>query len=214
VIVVAVRWYLRYGLSYRDVEELLAERSVEADHVTVDRWVQRFTPQLADAARFARRSPGDRWFVDETYVKVNGVWRYVYRAIDQHGQVVDVLLSVRRDATAARRFFTRAHRTLKVIPDEVVTDAAPVYPAVLDELLPTAWHHVEQYANNPIEADHGQLKRRLRPMRGLQTDRTAQVVIAGHAFVQNLRRGHYELAVDAPPALRLTAAFTELAQAI
>jgi transposase, IS6 family len=79
--------------------------------------------------------------------------------------------------------------------------------------MPTAWHHVEQYANNPIEADHGQLKRRLRPMRGLQTGQTAQVVIAGHAFVQNLRRGHYELGVDALPALRV-AAFTELAQAI
>jgi transposase-like protein len=73
---------------------------------------------------------------------------------------------------------------LKVIPSEVVTDAAPVYPAALEELVPAAWHHVEQYANNPIEADHGQLKRRLRPMRGLQTDRTAQVVIAGHAFLQ------------------------------
>jgi transposase-like protein len=80
--------------------------------------------------------------------------------------------------------------------------------------VPAAWHHVEQYANNPIEADHGQLKHRLRPMRGLQTDRTAQVVIAGHAFVQNLRRGHYELAVDVPPALRVAVAFTELAQSI
>ena len=167
---VAVRWYLRYGLSYRDVEELLAERGIEVDHVTVYRWVQRFTPLLADAARFHRHSPGDRWFVDETYVKVNGVWRYVYRAIDQHGQVIDVLLSARRDAAAARRFFARALRTLTVIPSEVVTDAAPVYPGVLDELVPAAWHHVEQYANNRIEADHGQLKRRLRPMRGLQTD--------------------------------------------
>ena len=90
---VAVRWYLRYGLSYRDVEELLAERGVEVDHVTVYRWVQRFTPLFADAARFARHSPGDRWFVDETYVKVAGVWRYVYRAVDQHGQVIDVLVS-------------------------------------------------------------------------------------------------------------------------
>ena len=169
---VAVRWYLRYGLSYRDVEELLAERGIEVDHVTVYRWVQRFTPLLADAARLARHSPGDRWYVDETYVKVNGVWRYVYRAVDQHGQVIDVLLSARRDAAAARRFFTRALRTLKVAPSEVVTDAAPVYPSVIEE-LPAAWHHVEQYANNPIEADHGQLKRRLRPMRGLQTDRTA-----------------------------------------
>jgi transposase-like protein len=146
-------------------------------------------------------------------VKVNGVWRYAYRAIDQYGQVIDVLLSVRRDAQSARRFFTRALRTLNVIPSEVVTDAAPVYRAVLDELLPSAWHHVEQYAN-PIEADHGQLKRRLRPMRGLQTDRTAQVVIAGHAFMQNLRRGHYELGANARPALRVAAAFTELAHAI
>jgi transposase-like protein len=103
---------------------------------------------------------------------------------------------------------------MKVIPSEVVTDAAPVYPAVLEELVPAAWHHVEQYANNPIEADHGQLKRRLRPMRGLRTDRTAQVVIAGNAFAQNLRRGHYELAVDARPALRVAAAFTELLHAI
>jgi transposase-like protein len=211
---VAVRWYLRYGLSYRDVEELLAERSIEVDHVTVFRWVQRFTPLLSDAARFSRHSPGDRWFVDETYVKVNGVWRYVYRAVDQHGQVIDVLLTARRDAAAARRFFARALQTLTVIPSEVVTDAAPVYPGVLDELLPAAWHHVERYANNPIEADHGHLKRRLRPMRGLQTDRTAQVVIAGHTFLQNLRRGHYELGVEARPVLRVAAAFTELAEAI
>ncbi len=82
---VAVRWYLRYGLSYRDVKELLAERGSDVDHVTIYRWVQRFIPLLADAARFRRHSPGDRWFVDETYVKINGVWRYVYRAIDQHG---------------------------------------------------------------------------------------------------------------------------------
>ena len=211
---VAVQWYLRYGLSYRDVEELLAERSIEVDHVTVYRWVQRITPLLADTARLARRSPGDRWFVDETYVKGNGTWRYVYRSIDQHGQIIDVLLSARRDAAAARRFFIRALGTLKAIPSEVVTDAAPVYPGVLDELLPAVWHHIEQYANNPIEAVHGQLKRRLRPMRGLQTDRTAQVVIAGHAFLQNLRRGHYELGVDAPRGLRVAAAFIELAQAI
>jgi transposase-like protein len=125
-----------------------------------------------------------------------------------------VLLWIRRDATAARRFFTRALETLKVVPSEVVTDAAPVYPAVLEDLVPAAWHHVEQYANNPIEADHGQLNRRLRPMRGLQTDRTAQVVIAGHAFLQNLRRSHYELAIDVRPARRVAAAFTELAQAI
>src|SRR5437762_7147211 len=219
VIVVAVRWYLRFNLSYRDLsyrdlEELLLERGIEVDHVTVYRWVQRFTPLLADAARFCRHAPGDRWFCDETYVKVHGVWRYVYRAVDQHGQVIDVLVSVRRNADAARQFFRRALGMLKVTPSEVVTDAATVYPAVLDELLPSAWHHVEQYANNPIEADHSQLKHRLRPMRGLRTDRTAQVIIAGHAFIQNLRRGHYELSIDAAPATRVATAFTELARAL
>ncbi len=176
MIVLAVRWYLRFNLSYRDVEELLVERGVEVDHVTVYRWVQRFTPLLADAARFARHCPGDRWFVDETYVKVNGVWKYVYRAVDQHGQVIDVLVSARRDAAAARRFLHRALTTLKVTPSEVVTDAAPAYVRVLEDLIPSAWHHVERHANNPTEADHSQLKHRLRPMRGLRTDRTAQTI--------------------------------------
>ena len=90
-----MRWYLRYGLSYRDVEELLAERGIEVDHVTVFRWVQRFTPLLADAARPCRHAVGDRWFVDETYVKVAGRWRYVYRAIDQYGQIIDVYVSAK-----------------------------------------------------------------------------------------------------------------------
>jgi len=198
VIVVAVRWYLRFGLSYRDVEELLAERGVEVDHVTVYRWVLRFTPLLGDSAKPCRHAVGDRWRVDETYVKVAGRWRYVYRAIDQFGQVIDVFVSARRDAKAARWFFDRAIGTTKIAPVEVVTDQAPVYPAVLEELLPAAWHRTEQYANNRVEADHGRLKARLRPMRGLKQDHSARVIIAGYAFIQNLRRGHYELAVEEP----------------
>src|SRR3954466_942335 len=129
-------------------------------------------------------------------------------------QVIDVLLTSRRDAPAARRFFTRPIETLKMIPTEVVTDAAPIYPAVLEDLVPAAWHHVEQSAKTPTQADHGQRKRRLRPMRRLQTERTAQVVITGHAFIQNLRRGHYELAIETHSALRIAAALTELARAI
>ena len=138
VIVLAVRWYLRFALSYRDVEELLTERGVEVDHVTVYRWVLRFAPLLAEAARPCRHAVGDRWQVDETYVKVAGQWRYVYRAIDQFGQVIDVFVSARRDAKAARRLFERAIGTTKITPAEVVTDHAPVYPAVLEELLPAA----------------------------------------------------------------------------
>ena len=126
----AVRWYLRYSLSYRDLEELLAERGIEVDHVTVFRWVQRFTPELIDAARPSRHGVGDRWLVDETYAKVNGVWRYVCRAVDQHGQVIGVYVSQRRDTSSARRFFTTAlaaHRA----PAEVTTDRAPALAHVI-----------------------------------------------------------------------------------
>ena len=214
VIVLAVRWYLRFGLSYRDVEELFAERGIEADHVTIYRWVQRFTPLLAEAARPCRHAVGGRWFVDETYVKVAGRWRSVYRAVDQTGQVVDVLVSARRDITAAHRFFDQAIGTTKVTPVEVVTDRAATYPVVLEELLPAAGYRTERYANNRVEADHGRLKARLRPMRGLKRDGSARVIIAGHAFVQNLRRGHYELAVEEPVNRRVAIAFAELAVAI
>jgi transposase, IS6 family len=213
VISIAVRWYLRYGLSYRDVEELLAERGVTVDHVTIYRWVQRFTPEFIEAARPGRHVPGDRWFVDETYLKVAGKWTYLYRATDQHGQVIDVLLSVRRDLAAARRFFTRALRA-GTIPAEVTTDRAPVYPKALDELVPSALHIVEQYANNPIEADHGRLKARLRPMRGLKCHRSARTLAAGHAFVQNLRRGHYDIATEACDRHRIRMAFGDLALTI
>ena len=207
VIVLAVRWYLRFALSYRDVEELLAERGVEVDHVTVYRWVQRFTPLLAEAARPCRHAVGNRWHVDETYVKVAGRWRYVFRAIDQLGQVIDVFVSAQRDGRAARRFFEHAIGTTKARPMEVVTDLAPLYTTTLEELLPAAWHRTDRYGNNRLEADHGRLKARLRPMRGLKQDRSARIVIAGHGFVQNLRRGHYELAVEEPVARRLAVAF-------
>ncbi|MBA2532888.1 MAG: IS6 family transposase [Nocardioidaceae bacterium] len=213
VMSVAVRWYLRYGLSYRDVEQLLAERGVDVDQVTIYRWVQRFTPEFMEAARPRRHVPGDRWFVDETYVKVNGRWTYLYRAVDQFGQVMDVWLSARRDLTAARAFFHRA-LTTGVVPVEVTTDRAPAYPRVLDELVSAALHNTAHYANNRVEADHGRLKARLRPMRDLKTFRSARILATGHAFVQNLRRGHYDIATDSPAQHRLLEAFDELALAI
>jgi transposase, IS6 family len=213
VIAVAVRWYLRYGLSYRDVEELLAERGVTVDHVSVYRWVRRFTPEFVSSARPRRHVPGDRWFIDETYVKVAGRWSYLYRAVDQFGQVVDVWLSAHRDLPAARQFFARALSNGR-IPTEVTTDRAPPYPRLLDELAPAALHDTEQYANNRVEADHGRLKARLRPMRGMKTLRGLDTVARGHAFVQNLRRGHYEIATDTPARHRVRRAFDELLLAI
>jgi transposase, IS6 family len=164
VIGVALRWYLRYGLSYRDVEELLAEGGIEVDHVTIYRWVQTFTPGCSE----------------------------------------------RRDATAARAFFIRA-MTFGPAPVEVTTDRAPVYPRVIDELAPHARHVLEQYANNVVEADHGRLKARLRPRRGLKRIQSAGTVAAGHAFLQNLRRGHYEFTIDLLVHNRVRDAFTELA---
>jgi transposase, IS6 family len=125
-----------------------------------------------------------------------------------------VYASTRRDTEAARRFFQRARTATGVVPVEVITDRAPTYPRVLDQLWPAAWHHVERYANNSIEADHAQLKRRLRPMRGIKTMTGLRILAAGHAFIQNLRRGYYEIAVDQPARTRLAAAFSQLARAI
>jgi transposase-like protein len=214
VIVLAVRWYLRFTLSYRDIEELLIERGVEVDHVTIYRWVLRFTPLLADAAQPCRHRVGDRWQVDETYVKVAGRWRYVYRAVDQFGQVIDVFVASRRDTKAAHRFFERAIGTTKITSAEVTTDQGRCTRPCWRTCCRAAWHRTDRYANNRVECDHGRLKVRLRPMRGLKQDRSARVIIAGHAFVQNLRRGHYELAVEEPANRRVVVAFDELVSAI
>jgi transposase-like protein len=151
----------------------------------------------SSCAKPGRKTPQAPWktSINRTYLKVAGRWVYLYRAIDQFGQVIDVLVSPKRDLAATRRFFSRALEHLP-FPTEVVTDKAAVYPPVLDELAPGAWQHTERYANNRVESDHGRLKSRLRPMRGLEQLRCARVISAGHAFIQNIRRGHYELGVD------------------
>ena len=151
--------------------------------------------------------------MDETYVKVAGHWRNVYRAIDQFGQA-STCSSPHSATPRPRRFFERAITTTKITPVEVVTDKAATSPTALGELLPAAWHRTDRYANNHLEADHGRLRSRLGPMRGLKQDASARVIIAGHAFVQNLRRGHYELAVEEPVTRRVAVAFDELALVI
>jgi transposase-like protein len=147
-------------------------------------------------------------------VKVAGQWRYVYRAIDQFGQVIDVDVSSWRDTKPAHRFFEQAIGTTKIAPAEVITDKAPAYPVVLEELLPASCHRTDRYANHRVECDHGRLTARLGPMRGRKQDRSARVVIAGHAFVQNLRRGHFELAVEEPTTGEWRSQFDELVLAI
>jgi transposase-like protein len=139
--------------------------------VTLFRWVQRFTPILVDAAKPCRHSADGHWFVDETYVKVSGSWRYIYRAVDQYGQVIDVFLSKKRDLKAATAFFANAIRSHGE-PVEVTTDRAHALVRVIAELLPVALHDTTQYANNRIEADHGRLKARASSCKATHSSRT------------------------------------------
>ncbi len=204
IIALAVRWYLRFRLSYADVAELLAERGVRVDPSTVYDWVREFAPLYEDAARPFRRAVGSAWSVDETYTKVAGKPVYVYRAIDGHGQVVDVYVSQRRATADAATFFRRAIEATGIIPDEVTTDGAAAYPPALAGALPPVAHETGKAVQQRIERDHQHLKGRLRPMRGFKTLAGARMLCRGHAFLRNLRGGFYDLgrlvaALPVPP---------------
>ena len=196
----AVRWYLRYGLSYRDVEELLAERGITVDHVTVYRWVQRFTPRV-HRGRPARSARSRRPVVRRRNIRQGRRSVDLPPPGDQHGQVIDVLLSERRDLAAARRFFTRALRGHD--PGRGHHRPGPGLPAGPRRVDPLGTAHHRAVREQPVETDHGRLKARLRPMRGLKRHRSAQVLADGHALVQNIRRGHYDIATDTPARHRL-----------
>ena len=214
VIALAVRWYVRYRLSYADVVEWFAERGLIVDRSTVYRWLQRFLPLFGEAARTHRRPVGTTWRVDETYTRLNGKWTYIYRAIDQDGQVVDAYFSKRRNAKAAETFFRRAMDETGVRPTRVTTDKAKCYPPALRAILPEVEHRRSKYLNNGVERDHGHLKQRLRPMRGFKQGTSADTLSRGHALIQNLRNGFSELTVGIPRLLRLATAWPQLAQAI
>jgi transposase, IS6 family len=185
-IALAVRWYVRYRLSYADLAEWLAERGLTVDRSTVYRWARRFLPLLGEAARRYRRPVGGRWRVDETSCRLRGRWAYCYRAIDRDGQVVDVYFSERRNAAAAQAFFERAMAETGVRPERVVTDKAACYPPALRALLPRTEHRSSKYLNNRLEHGHGHPKQRLRPMRGFEQLVSADAVTRGHALVQHL----------------------------
>ena len=162
VILLAVRWYLRYGLSYRDLEELLAERRIEVDHTSP--CIAGHSVHPHRRGRPVRHLAGDRWFVDETYVKGFRGLVYVDRAVDQHGQVIDVYVSRRRDLASARTFFTAA-LAVHGDPCEFISDRAPASANVIEELIPAAFHNTGQYENSRAECDHGRLKARLADVR-------------------------------------------------
>jgi IS6 family transposase len=193
IIALAVRWYIRYRLSYADVAELLAERGVQVDPSSIYDWVREFAALYEDAARPFRRTVGSSWSVDETYTKVAGKPVYVYRAIDGQGQVVDVYVSERRATADAAAFLRRATAATGVIPDEVTTDGAAAYPPALAVALPPVAHEVGKAVQQRIERDHQHLKGRVRGMRGFKTLAGARVLCRAHAFLCNLRGGFYDL---------------------
>jgi transposase, IS6 family len=193
IIGLAVRWYLRFRLSYADVVEWLAERSIQVDASTVFDWVQKFAPLYQDAAKAYRHRVGQRWSVDETYVKVAGRWGYVYRAIDEYGQVIEVLFREQRDTAAATAFFRSALESTGVTPDTVTTDKAAAYPPALAEVFPEVEHLAGKAVQQRIERDHQHLKGRIRVFRGCKTAGGAQRFCQAHGFLRNLRQGFYQL---------------------
>ncbi len=202
VIVTAVRWYLRYRLSAADVRDLLAERGVDVSARTVLYWVQKFAPLLARAGRRTATRPGRRWWCDETSVRVGGQWAYLYRAIDEAGQVVDVLLRTHRDLDGARAFFVLATDRRHALPEEVITDKHPAYVRAVRDAVAGArhtqsgLHRANGPDTKPIERSHVPTKDRLRPMRGLQSIRTGQRAIEGIELARAVQRG-YVIAPDA-----------------
>ncbi|HPE73139.1 MAG TPA: IS6 family transposase [Candidatus Competibacter sp.] len=193
IILTGVRWYLAYPLSYRNLEEMLAERGVEVDHSSFYRWVQKFTPQLEAAFRKGKKRPvGQSWRMDETYIKIKGQWKYLYRAVDQEGQTIDFLLTAHRDQKAARRFFKKAIRQ-HGLPAKVTIDKSGANTAAIEALKEDTSHAIEirqnKYLNNLVEQDHRAVKRIVRPMLGFKTFHSARITLQGIELLHMIKKG-------------------------
>jgi len=184
IIAQCVRWYLAYSLSLRNLEEMMAERGIIVDHSTLHRWVIRLVPLLVKAFRRHKRSVGRRWRMDETYIKIKGQWKYLYRAVDSTGQTIDFLLTARRDEAAALHFFRKAIRHNDE-PEVVTIDKSGANTAALSTLNADKSDEEKitirrsKYLNNLIEKDHRNIKRRIRLMMGFKSFRRAQTLLAG-----------------------------------
>ncbi|ENA1744285.1 IS6 family transposase [Yersinia ruckeri] len=197
VIAQCVRWYLAYALSLRNLEEMMAERGIFVDHSTLHRWVIRLVPLLDKVFRRHKRTVGRRWRMDETYIKIKGQWKYLHRAVDTAGHTIDFLLTAKRDAAAALRFFRKAIRHHGE-PEVVTIDKSGANTAALarlnadkpDEEAITV--RQSQYLNNLIEQDHRNIKRRSRPMLGFKSFRRAQTILAGIELSNMIRKGQYQ----------------------
>jgi putative transposase len=205
VMLVCVRWYAAYPLSLRNLEEMMAERGVIVDHATVHRWALKILPVLATVFRRHKRPVGSSWRVDETYIKVGGQWKYLYRAVDRLGQTVDFLLTAHRDVAAARRFFERAIDRHDV-PERITIDKSAANIAAVNGMVADSGVAIElrqsKYLNNLIEQDHRAIKRIVRPMLGFKDFDCARRLIAGIETMHMVKKGQ----LDCPKGTSLSAA--------
>jgi putative transposase len=192
IILTCVRWYVAYPLSYRQLEELMQERGVAIDHATINRWVLKYSPQLEEAFHRRKRPVWLSWRMDETYIKVKGQWRYLYRAVDKTGQTIDFLLTEQRDEQAATRFLTKAIRRHGV-PEKITIDGSDANAAAIRSY--NAEHGTAiiirqvKYLNNVVEQDHRSVKRVARPMLGFKSFEAAQGTLAGIELMHMLKKG-------------------------
>ncbi|MDQ3231328.1 MAG: IS6 family transposase [Pseudobdellovibrionaceae bacterium] len=191
IIMLNVRWYLSYKLSYRDLEDMAVERGLEVDHTTIYRWVIKFTPELEKAVRRLKRPVGKSWRLDETYIKVKGQWKYLYRAVDQEGNTVDYLLTAKRDRKAAKRFLLKAVRSndesVKITIDKSGANTLGIETYNDDEGTDIEIRQ-NKYLNNIIEQDHRPIKQRYRATLGFKRFRTARLTIGGFESMRMIRK--------------------------
>jgi transposase-like protein len=196
VILVCIRWYAAYPLSYRHLEEMMQERGVFVDHSSINRWAIRFLPWLEKVFRKHKRPVGGSWRMDETYIKVKGVWKYLYRAVDKQGKTVDFLLTAQRDKAAAMRFFDKAMQA-NYVPEKVAMDKSGANKAAIDEINASSEtpNNVRQvkYLNNIVEQDHRAVKRVSKPMLNFKSFQAAKCVLAGIELMHMIRKGQLKM---------------------
>ena len=196
IILLNVRWYCRYPLSYRNLEEMMAERGVEVNHSTIHRWVLKFAPELDKRLHPHLSQTNDSWRVDETYIEVKGEWKYLYRAVDSAGHTLDFMLSAKRDGKAAARFFRKVLKAEHTQAPRVITvDKNAAYPVAMERLKAdeTIAKETElrqiKYLNNVIEQDHRNTKRIVKPMMGFKSFNSARRTLSGIEAMNTIRKG-------------------------
>jgi transposase-like protein len=203
VILWGVRWYVAYPLSYRQLEEMMQERGVEVDHSTLNRWVLKYVALLDEQFRTRKRPVGTSWRMDETYVRIKGAWKYLYRAVDKAGATVDFLLTAKRARKAALRFLRKAIGQ-NGKPEKITIDKSGANTAAIESYNKDHAAGIEirqvKYLNNIVEQDHRAVKRLVRPMLGFKSFRSAQVTLAGIELMHMIRKGQLRTTGKLRPA--------------